>query len=608
MESLTQSQRYHFGPRWIDKETVEFRVWAPKCSELAVQFVENSAQPQPLSMTREPDGFFTLQTSAQPDGRYWIRFADGKLRPDPASRFQPEGVHGPSQLIDEHAFNWTDHDWIGIKKENLILYELHLGTFTEPGNYTSAIARLDELVALGVNAIELMPIIQSAGNRNWGYDGVNFFAPRNTYGTPDELRQLINAAHQRGLAVILDVVYNHYGPEGNYLHEFGGYVSQKHRTAWGDAPDFDGNHSKPLRDFMIANALFWIHDFHFDGLRLDAIHCTHDHSEVHIVQELGRAFAELRRQTRHELHLIAESNVYDPDLLEPLENDGAAFDALWSDDFLHSVFAILRPEDQMSNRQYHPHTDLDIVLQRGFVFQGGIKKPRRRIPITESTPPVDRHSLIIAIQNHDFIGNHPQGRRLHQLTSPSAHRAAAALMLLYPAIPMLFMGEEFAADHPFIFFVDFEDSSLREAVEVGRRREYPQHDWTDSDSPLSDSAFTRSYIGDSCAGDQDTLAWYRDLIELRKAWQATELLAPAHLEATWNQQGQFGLLRYRNRAEQSFVLVRLHPSGKFPQRVPCTLDGQLLFSQHCECAEGQSTKFLLGEHAVAIGHGTVTLN
>src|SRR5690606_21768338 len=327
--------------------------------------------------------------------------------------------------------------------------------------------------------------------------------------------------------------------------------------------NFDENGSDVVRAFVMANATYWIDEFHFDGLRVDAVHCMADDRDPHIVTEIGDAIAAVRARSDREIHLIAESNVYDPQILQAVDSGGHGWDALWCDDFLHSVFAVLRPGAHMSSRQYHPHDDLDATLKRGFVFQGTLRESRRRRPLEETAgePPVPLDSLVYAIQNHDFIGNHPQGRRLHQVASPEAQKSAAALLLLHPAIPMLFMGEEFACDHPFYFFVDFTDQHLRNAVDQGRRKEHPQHDWNDVDSPLSASAFERSRIGPAAAGDAQMHEWYRSLIALRKEWRSQGLLSQETISAEWDDRGHLARLCYGSGADARFAIVRLHPEG-----------------------------------------------
>lgn len=592
--------RPHFGPRVETDGEVTFQVFAPDCPELAIQLEDRV-----ISLKRQPDGLFQLKTSAKPGECYWFIVPDGNRRPDPASRYQPTGVHGPSQLCDPRAYHWSDESWGGIPREDLILYELHIGCFTSEGTYQAAIRRLDELVELGVTAVELMPVAQSTGAWNWGYDGVNLFAPRNTFGTPDDLKELVDAAHHRGLAVVLDVVYNHFGAEGNYLHPFGGYISQRHTTIWGDAPNTDDANCRAMRDYLVSNAVYWIEEFHFDGLRLDATHCIMDTSPRHIVAEIGQAVGELQSRLGRHIHLISESNVYDPELLRPLQAGGHGFDALWCDDFLHAVSAMLRPGEHMSDREYEASGDLDLVLRRGYVFEGTFTRRRRRIPLTEAAQPVPLEQLITAIQNHDYVGNHPLGRRIHQLTSESAQRAAAALLLMYPALPMLFMGEEFACESPFLFFVDFQDQHLREAVEAGRRREYQQHDWSDVESCLSPAAFERSKIGQTQDGNAETWRWYRELIGLRKQWRAAGLLNSENFSARWDEALQLAQLEYRRADEAVFALVRLHAVGQGSRNVRVRVGGETLFSQGIAESNGDVT--VLGEFGVLIGTGKFEL-
>ncbi|MEW4564915.1 malto-oligosyltrehalose trehalohydrolase [Bremerella sp. JC770] len=591
-----------FGPRRLEDGRVLFTVHAPACERLVLRI--EGEQEQELPMDATADHVFTAVADVPPGTRYWFRVPDGNPRPDPASRFQPDGVHGPSQWIDPAAYDWKDQTWAGLPKEEMILYELHVGTFTKEGTYLAAIDRLKELVELGITAIEIMPVAQSAGRWNWGYDGTNFFAPRNTFGTPDELKQLVDAAHQRGIAMILDVVYNHFGAEGNYLHPFGGYVSPTHQTVWGDAPHLDGDDCEMMRDYIVANVRYWIEEFHFDGLRLDATHCILDESDSHIVADVGKAFDQMQADLRRELHLIAESNIYDPDLLRSLDAGGYGFDAIWCDDFLHAVAAETRPEEQMSDRRYLPGEDIDSVLRRGYVFRGTFEESRRRIPLAEDEAVADWESLIFSIQNHDFIGNHPDGRRLHQVTSHDAHRAAAALMCLLPAIPMLFMGEEFASDKPFYFFADFGDAHLRDAVEKGRRREYPQHDWTDTVSCLSKAAFRKSQIGLREKGSAETLQWYRELIGLRKKWRKQGLFAGANLQARWDALAHAAILQYQHGSDAAFAVIRLAASEGAAADVHVELAGDVQLSQ-CALPMRDPNCWALGTLGVIVGEGQI---
>ena len=588
-----------FGPTFYNDGTVEFRIWAPRLESLSIRLL-HGIEFTSHGMTLGHDGLFQVRSPARPGMNYWIELPDGTLRPDPSSRFQPQGVHGPSQLINTSAFQWNCSDWHGVPKRELILYEMHVGTFTLEGTYIAAIERLDELREVGVTAIELMPLNETAGSRNWGYDGVNLFAPRNSYGLPEELKRFVDAAHSRGLAVILDVVYNHFGPEGNYLHEFGGYISNSRKTVWGDAPNFDGDGSRFMRDFIIGNALYWLEEYRFDGLRLDAIHCILDNSTPHIVTEIGQAIDSFRVYVNREICLIAESNVYDPEILTQLSEKGHGFDAAWCDDFLHSVYAVLRPGQHMSQRQYQPHSDLDVVLRRGFVFQGTLSMSRRRIPLEPPSAAVRLESLVFAIQNHDFIGNHPHGLRLDRLTSRDAHLAAAALLILHPAIPMLFMGEEFASPNPFLFFVDFSDDTLQRAVETGRPAEYPQHDWTGVDSPFTESVFRASFIGDAESGDDFTRQWYKDLIQIRKNWISQGILCGASFQAEWDEQLQLARIVYRHEDQLAVVLVRLHSSTENPSILEVPIDCNVILSHNCEPKGNDPNVFELRPFAVLV--------
>ncbi len=553
------------------------------------------------------DGYFELTLPEPLSGStYQFVFPDGRKRPDPASRFQPVGVHGPSQVVDPHSYRWQDDAWKGVDKSDLVIYELHMGTFTAQGTYLAACERLAELKHLGITAVELMPLAESAGAWNWGYDGVHFFAPYHSYGSPDELRQLVDTAHQLGMAVIIDVVFNHFGPEGNYFRDFGPYTSAQHATAWGDAPNFDSQDeatAAAVRNYFLANVSYWIDEFHLDGLRIDAVHCMGDESPLHIATELSQTLDEVRAQTSRQLHLIAEANVYDAQMLQTRQGGGHGYDAQWGDDFLHSVFAILRPGEQMSSRVYHGD-DLQTVLQRGYVYVGSIELPRHRVALAEAPTRADLASLVFSIQNHDFIGNHPLGQRLHRLTSDDAHRAAATLLLLYPAIPMLFMGEEFASPHPFYFFVDYSDPSMRQAVELGRRSEYPQHDWSGGTSPLSPTSFQASKIGPADEGNAETLTWYRNLIALRKKWRQLGILTGDTLEVHWLTDQQTAVLQYRFGDTERFVVARL--SSQVMQHEPLHLQirGEVELSQNCDIDQA-SGGLVIHENGIAIGPGAV---
>ncbi len=577
------------GAHLIGGRQVRFCVWSPGHQEIIVELIDSGRR---LAMSKLPGGYhvaiadgvgaqeryiFRIEGDADVDGGTGLYggtgLHGGTGRPDPATRFQPQGVHGPSQIVDP-TFKWTDDQWPGVDQNDLIIYELHTGTFTDQGTFAAAMRRLDEVVELGVTAIELMPVAACPGKWNWGYDGVNLFAPSANYGTPDDLRRLIDIAHAKGLAVILDVVYNHLGPEGNYLGDFGPYLSARHATPWGAAPNFDDpKYGRQLRRFFVANTIHWLDEYHFDGLRVDAIHCMRDDSDPHIAAQISDAVHDWHAETGRPALLIAESNVYDANMLAPRSKGGIGFHAEWCDDFLHSVYAVIRPGDHLCDRKYGAD-DLQQTLKYGFVYEGSLRQPRYR-----HTPPqrVSSSGLVYAIQTHDFIGNHPLGARLHQVAGKDTQRAAAALLLLSPAIPMLFMGEEFACENPFQFFVDFGDQWLRKAVVQGRKAEYPQHDWTDGHLPTSPAAFLNSKIGPCGEGDAAMREWYRDLIRWRKLWKVDGTIGDANLQVTTDAEVNLYVLRYAGDQTLLTVAVRLNPiSHPGSNPVPFPAPGDLL--------------------------------
>lgn len=567
----------------------EFCVWAPTARQVRVLVLDRHE----LAMQPDGSGYHQVMVDdVKPGDRYWIQVDDHPPRPDPASRYQPEGVHGPSEVVDS-SFNWTDGDWAGIRHQDWIVYETHIGCWTDAGTFEAAIDRLDELADLGVTAVELMPLADAAGRWNWGYDGVHLFAPNRNYGTPDDLRRFVDAAHAKNLAVFLDVVYNHLGPEGNYLAAFGPYLSLRHETVWGAAPNFDDPvHGEGLRKFFLANALYWFDEFHFDGLRVDAIHCMRDEHHPHIVEDLSRAAKAWSAETGRPANLIAESNVHDTQMIAPLDDGGMGFDAEWCDDFLHSVFAVVRPGDQLSDREYESGTDLAQTLKYGYVYEGSLYQRRQRQRLSKR---VDTDRLVYSIQTHDFVGNHPLGQRLHQLTCAETQAAAAALLLLSPAIPMLFMGEEFAAEQPFQFFVDFGDEHLRRAVVDGRRAEYPQHDWTDGVLPTDPQAFEGSKIGSASSGDQAMRQWYQRLIQIRRKYRRP-LMTDARFEADCDNDAGVYRMQYTSGSFSLRVVSRLIPQSHADDPpVEIDVEGELILDSRPDITT--KSKQLLPNHA-----------
>lgn len=575
------------GATAVGAQRTHFRVWAPACQEVDVVPVDDSqdaSQPrEPRSLQPAGQGYFEGQlTGLGPGDLYWYRLRDtegrGWLRPDPASRFQPAGVHGPSQVVDANAFAWTDQAWTGVAKRELVIYELHIGTFTTQGTYTAAIDRLDELVELGINAIELMPLAQSPGRWNWGYDGVNLFAPRNTYGSPDELRQLVDACHARNLAVLLDVVYNHLGPEGNYLRDFGPYFTDRYHTPWGEAFNFDGDHSQPVREMILENAVYWLREYHLDGLRLDAVHFMHDERQPGILQELRERTHEYGRQAGREVHLIAESNIYDRELLEPAAVE-ASYDAIWSECLMHAIYAQTVPGLQLTTRDYRGGAEIAEALQRGFLYCSSPEGPQRMPVDSPQVSSRARASLVTGLQTHDAVGNHPTGRRFHQLTSEAHQQAAAALVLLGPGIPMVFMGEEEASPSPFPFFVNFEDPALQQAVLQGRMREYPQHAWKAELSPIDPATFAAANVSATGTASSGMRSWYQSLLALRKRGVAEGWLQQECMRVeSQPEQGVFQLCYQLPGGGRLVVVTRLAAPDQQSVSVECEVAGSVLLS------------------------------
>ncbi|MGQ9370957.1 malto-oligosyltrehalose trehalohydrolase [Azospirillum sp. A39] len=462
-----------FGAEPLPDGTVRFRLWAPTVTTVAVAI--GDADPEEIPMQPDGDGWFALTTDRAGAGsRYRFVLADGLRVPDPASRHQPDDVSGPSVVVDPGAYAWRTADWRGRPWHEAVLYELHVGTFTPEGTFRAAIGKLDRLAEAGVTAVELMPLADFAGSRNWGYDGVLPFAPDASYGTPDDLKALVEAAHERGLMIFLDVVYNHFGPEGNYLHAYADrFFTERHHTPWGAAINFDGADARPVRDFFIHNALYWLNEYRFDGLRFDAVHAIIDDSRPDILTELADTVRAAVGPDRH-VHLVLENEANVARHLERDEAGGARrYDAQWNDDYHHVVHALATGE---SGGYYHdfaeePIDKLQRALTEGFVFQGDPSPFHAGEGRGEPSAHLPPQAFVNFLQNHDQIGNRAFGERLSVLADPRRLRALAAVTLLAPAVPMLFMGEEWGETRPFNFFCDFEDG-LAEAVREGRRREF----------------------------------------------------------------------------------------------------------------------------------------
>jgi maltooligosyltrehalose trehalohydrolase len=497
-----------------------FEVWAPR-----PQRVELDLGDRRIAMKRDQRDWWRVEVpDAGPGTRYRFALDGGPPRADPRSPSQPAGIDGPSEVVDRESHRWTDQAWRGLPLASAVLYELHVGTFSAQATFDGVADRLDHLVDLGVTAVELMPVAEFSGDRGWGYDGVLLYAPHHAYGGPDGLRRLVDACHDRGLAVVMDVVYNHLGPAGNYLGEYGPYFTDRYSTPWGEAVNFDGAGSDEVRRFFLDNALMWLRDYHCDGLRLDAVHAIIDSSAIHVLEELAVEVEALAAHIGRTLWLIAESDLNDPRIVRRREVGGYGIDAQWSDDFHHALHTALTGETSGYYSDFGGLERLADALRRAFVYDGAFSQHRSRRhgrPIGDLSG--DR--FVGYSQNHDQVGNRALGERLAALTSPGRLRIAAALELMAPFVPMLFQGEEWAASTPFQYFTDHRDPELGRAVSQGRRREFAAFGWRPEDVPDPQDLATwrRSVLEWDEVGKGDHAAlldWYRRLIALRRGQPA----------------------------------------------------------------------------------------
>jgi maltooligosyltrehalose trehalohydrolase len=501
----------------LDQNECAFRVWAPSAREVALRIV---GQPD-RKMHRESDGRFYLTAQAKAGDRYFYVVDGQKAVPDPVSRLLPEGVHGPTQIVDPAAFQWTDSEWNGLPLNDYIIYELHTGTFSPQGTFAGVAERLEYLKReLGITVIELMPVAAFPGERNWGYDGVSPYAVQASYGGPDELKRLVDAAHRVGIAVILDVVYNHLGNEGNYLPVFGPYFTHRYRTPWGHAINYDGPGSDGVRQFFIANALYWIREYHLDGLRLDAVQTIRDQSPRHILAEIQHEVQRLAQDLKRRVCVIAETDENDARLLRAPAEGGYGLDAVWSDDFHHAIYAAMTGESSGYYQDFGQFSQIVRALNEGFVYQGEHFKFWNRARGTSSRGiPLPAH--VVCLQNHDQVGNRAKGERLTELIPRGGGKLAAALLILAAETPLIFMGQEYDEAAPFQFFTNYQDADLARKVSEGRRSEFMDFAWDDVPDPQSVETFRRSRLNWHLAtGGNEMLRWYRSLIEIRKAYIA----------------------------------------------------------------------------------------
>jgi maltooligosyltrehalose trehalohydrolase len=505
------------GASYLGDDKCFFSVWAPEKENISLYLLSPE---RTVPMKKGERGYFTAELNDISPGAKYFFDIDGKKIPDPSSGFQPEGVHGPSAVVNHNDFEWHDQTWKGIAFQDLILYELHVGTFSETGTFEAMIPMLDDLLSTGINAIELLPVAQFPGERNWGYDGVFPYAVQNSYGGPTGLKKLVDACHEKGIAVYLDVVYNHLGPEGNYFSFFGPYFTHQYATPWGDALNFDGARADGVRDFFAANALYWLENFHIDGLRLDAIHAVYDNSAVHFWEYVNNCIKKYSKKTGRHLYAIAESDLNDPRVIRGPENGGFGFTAQWLDDFHHALYVLLHEAGKERYYDFGLIEQFAKACSDGFVHSGEYVTFRKR-KYGRSSAGIPGDKFVVFHQNHDQIGNRVLGERLGMLVDFERLKIAAAAVLLAPYVPMLFMGEEYADPSPFLYFVSHTDKELVAAVRKGRKEEFkhiisageppdPQDPKTFLDSKLK---WKKRETGEHAI----LLKWYKQLIKLRKS-------------------------------------------------------------------------------------------
>lgn len=507
----------NMGANYLQNGEIQFKVWAPKAENLALVFIKEDKEEIQYPMQLTADGIFQTTIANLISKDYVYRINEQKTYPDPFSRSQPFGVNGPSRVYNPNDFQWTDSHWKGLPLKDYIIYELHVGTFTPKGTFEALIDKIAYFKDLGVSAIELMPVAEFPGNRNWGYDGVYPFAPHHEYGGLTGLKKFINACHENDLAVIIDVVYNHLGPEGNYLSQFGHYFTEKYKTPWGLAINLDGAYSDPVRQYFIDNALYWLTEYHADALRLDAIHTIFDFSAKHFLEQLSRAFHGQANQLGRLAFIIAESDLNDVRVIKPIQIGGYAMDGQWSDDFHHSQHSYMTKNQWRYFADFGKLSHIAKAITDGFVYNGIPSKYRKKT-FGSNSKDLPGEQFVICIQNHDQVGNACLGKRLGTLITIEEYKIVSLLLLCAPNIPLLFMGQEWNATTPFYFFTSYIDSKLGNLVREGYQKEFDLHD-SEKFNPQSIQRFEDSKLLWSQLDQtvhKEMLNFYKKLIHIRK--------------------------------------------------------------------------------------------
>lgn len=543
------------GASYVGACQCQFEVWAPYAKR--VELCITAPKAYDLEMAPAEGGYFrAVLESVEPGTRYLYRLDGGKLRPDPASRYQPSGVHEPSQVPAQQELR-SGSSWKGLALEDYVVYELHVGTFTPEGTFAAIIPRIDHLLSLGVTAIELMPVAQFPGERNWGYDGVYPFAVQNSYGGPEGLRRLVEACHQRGMAVVLDVVYNHMGPEGNYLSDFGPYFTDAYKTPWGRAVNFDGADSDGVVSFFLQSALYWLDEFEIDALRLDAIHGIVDRNARPFLELLATGVDQLARRQGRKIWLIAESDLNDARYVLPRERNGYGLHAQWNDDFHHAAHVLLTGEQSGYYADFGKLEQMARAMSEGYVYQGEYSEFRQRRHGNRSTE-LDGRQFMVCVQNHDQVGNRRLGERLGQLASFESLKLAAGLLLLSPNLPLIFMGDEYGETAPFLYFTSHGDQDLVAAVRKGRKEEFSAFGWEEEPPDPQDVAtFQASKLDFNLANKaphSQLLALYRELLRVRREAPALRELNNKNLATRIFESERILLMRRWNAADEATIV------------------------------------------------------
>ena len=594
------------GALYQGEDRCLFRIWAPQHDSLSVRIVSPGEKIVP--MLRDDRGYWTAAVNGvRPGTLYKYVINHAQSWPDPASFCQPSGVHGPSAVWNHAGFSWSDTHWSPPALKDMIIYELHVGTFSPEGTFDGALNRLPHLLALGVNTVEIMPVAQFPGDRNWGYDGVYPFAVQFSYGGPDGLKRFVDACHRNGLAVVLDVVYNHLGPEGNYFSQFAPYFTSRYQTPWGEALNFDGEYSDGVRNYFICNALYWFKEFHADALRLDAVHGIYDRSAKPILGEMREQVEALSAAAGRPLYLIAESDLNDTRLVADVASHGCGMHAQWCDDFHHALHALVTGENTGYYCDFGSLADIEKACREGFVYAWRYSAFRKRY-FGSSSAAVPADKFVVFAQNHDQVGNRMRGERLCQLAPFEAAKLAAGAVLAAPYVPLLFMGEEYAEEAPFQYFVSHSDEGLIRAVREGRQKEFAAFQWQgEVPDPQSEDTFIRSRLRWNAVSQGRhavMLRFYQALIQLRKsvpALQACDKRAMSVIRLAG------GVLQLERRFRDSTVLCLMNFSAREENISPQTDAARLLKKLDSSAAAWQGPGSAAPETLSGAGQKTIQL-